>query len=530
MALGSLILRYPGDHEVGVDSFAIHTLAESILRQGGAVWMLNPLSYFGWYPVSYPAAGPFVLAALGSLAGMEIEGAILLSSLVFGLVGLLGGYLMARGFRPTGSFPLAVAFIYAFAPRFLAFNLWQASTRNVFMALLPFFIWSLLRYYHTRSLRDLLLVLVTLVTLAAAHRLAVLVVIIAAAFLFSVLLLSVYRILKSTRPSLVMRSSRIGLTKWVALGAAVAVGVGFLVGTNVLSEYSAGELANGSNAPVELFNLMVSITRSVGLAAPLAVVGLVYSPSVRSPGIREAFAVVGLVVLIPTLLFRDYTGFYILPFLALFAGYGVLGIWTRVRTRTWLRKGFAVGTAIAILLTSWAILEYEVAHNPPISVAAYSGATYLESHVDGYTVVCNDGVVCSKAGAISGVRILPVAGGSGNDPSPEILIYRFYSDGEIRQGAVRVPIQDLNFNSDSLWVVVGVNPTEDYVRLVQSPMSNLPNSLVARYGPFYYLETSSGWSVFYGDNGETYTSLLAVSLHQGAYAVYADGSETLWWI
>ena len=58
----SLLVRYPrSDHEVGVDSFFVHTLGQSIVANGRAEWILNPFSFFGWYPLSYPSAVPFLL-------------------------------------------------------------------------------------------------------------------------------------------------------------------------------------------------------------------------------------------------------------------------------------------------------------------------------------------------------------------------------------------------------------------------------------------------------------------------------------
>jgi hypothetical protein len=61
-------------------------------------------------------------------------------------------------------------------------------------------------------------------------------------------------------------------------------------------------------------------------------------------------------------------------------------------------------------------------------------------------------------------------------------------------------------------------------------VNRIPVTLSTRYNPLYYLETSSGIGVFYGSDGRAYRSILSVSLHDGAYAVYADGPETVWWI
>jgi len=523
-------MRYPNGHEVGVDSFAIHTLAESIVATGAASWILSPFSYFGLYPASYPSAGPFLLASVSSTADIEIEGGILLTSLLLGVLGILTAYLMAREFRRTSLFPLLVAFVYAFAPRFLAFSLWQASTRNIFMALLPIFVWALLKFCRQRSTKNLAVVLVSMTTLAASHHLVIVAVVMAGALLFSIVTLKTYQVLRRVRPALVMKGTRLGVMRWAALGAALAVGVGFLFGTNVLTQYNRGELANGDSLQVELVNLAVSITRSVGLAAPMAIIGLLYCPWTRSPDLPESFAVAGLVALVPTLLLRDYTGFYVLPFLSVFAAYGLLGMSTRLHSRERLLRRVGAGIALAIVVTSGTILDYEIGQNPPMSVTSYSAATYVSSVDGGATVVCNEAVACSRIAAIGRLRILPPAAGSADDPSPEVLIFGFFDRSELTQRIVRAPAQDLRFDSTLLWIVVGIDPVGDYVTVVQSPMSGIPPSLSARYDPRYYFETTSGSGVFYGNDGRSYRSILSDSLHDGAYAIYADGAETLWWI
>jgi hypothetical protein len=530
MTFGSLAMRYPTGHEVGVDSFAMHTMAESIVVSGDAAWILSPLSYFGLYPVSYPSAGPFLLASLSITTGIEIEGTILFSSLLLGVAGILTSFVMAREFRRTGMFAVTVAFVYAFAPRFLAFTLWQASTRNLFMALLPLFVWSMLRFQRQRSAKNLFIGLVSIAILAASHHLVILALVMAAALLFSIILRQGYRVVRTAKPRLVMKATQLGVVRWAGLTAALVVGTGFVIGTNVLSKYKVGELVSGDNLQVELLNLAVSITRSVGLAAPLAIVGLLCSPWMRSASVPESFAIAGLIALTPTLLFREYTGFYILPFLSLFAAYGLLGMSTRLRLHPRASRSMAFGLCVAILVASGTILDYEIAHNPPISGATYSAATYLRVMSGTGTVVCNEAVTCSRVAAIGGIPILPPAAGSASDPSPEVLIFGFYSSNELRRRIVPAPFQDFRFDTTLLWTVADINPLDDYAAVVQSPVNRIPVTLSTRYNPLYYLETSSGIGVFYGSDGRAYRSILSVSLHDGAYAVYADGPETVWWI
>ncbi len=530
MATLSVALRYPGNHEIGVDSFFIHTLAQSIIGMGHAAWTPNPLAYFGWYPVSYPSGGPFLLAAISSVAGTSVEASILGSSMLLGLLGMLSAFVMAREFRPSPGFATGVAFLYGMAPRFLAFTLWQASTRNLFMAILPMFIWSLMRFHRTRSLLDLSICVSIVVLLASAHRLVVLVLLLVIAYIFAVIILGSYRLLRRTRPYLVMRSSRIGLTRWAALLGTFAAGAGFLFGTQLLTEYSVGELASGTSVPIELLNLGVSITRSVGLAAPLALVGLIYSPWAKNGGIRELFCVTALIALVPTLFLRLYTGFYVLPFLAIIAVYGLQALAGRLKNRKRAIGAAIVLATLAVPLFSGAVLRYEQSVNPPMTLATYNVGLYLSASGQDQTLICNEQNICSQIAAVGAVPIVPTAGGTPDDPSPEMLVFGFYRPGEVSQHLVRIPLQDITVNSDSPWTVVGLDPNNDYGNLIQSFFGQVSSRLSARYHPAYYLEVAPGAGSFFDSSGVAYPSALAVSVYSRAYSIYADGSVGIWWI
>src|SRR2546429_9832453 len=98
LVLATLAYRYPLEigHETGSDTTFIHSLANSILSQGRAVWILHPTSYFGLYALSYPSAAPFLLASFSQVAGIPIEGGMLLAGFIFGTVGALSAFTAAR--------------------------------------------------------------------------------------------------------------------------------------------------------------------------------------------------------------------------------------------------------------------------------------------------------------------------------------------------------------------------------------------------------------------------------------------------
>jgi hypothetical protein len=76
----TFILRYPlVEHErYQTDSYFIHYLSQTIVNDDRASWLIHPLSYFGYFPFSYPSGVPFVLAELSDMAGISVEVGILI--------------------------------------------------------------------------------------------------------------------------------------------------------------------------------------------------------------------------------------------------------------------------------------------------------------------------------------------------------------------------------------------------------------------------------------------------------------------
>jgi len=528
--LTSLILRYPSsEHEVGVDSFFIHTLAQAIVTDGYAEWILNPFSYFGWYPLSYPSAGPFFLASTGSLSGLNLEASILMIALLLGPIGILCAFMMAREFHSEPLFALIVAFLYGLAPRFLAFTLWSASTRSLFMALLPIFVWALLASYRKRPWPHFAVLGLSVVILASTHRLAALLSVVVLALLVSVILLLLIRILRVHFPRIVLRNSVRRATPHLALASLVVIAGVMVVGTDLLSEYTYGELLSGTEPQVQLLNLSVSIARSGGVALPLMLFGLVALTRQRNKTIRESFLALAFLGLIPTLLLRQYAGFYILPLLVLLGGLGFLGLLKFFRKRPRMASAMGVALTLAVAGFSVYVLGVEISRSTQIDSETYATSLYAQFLLGTGTTVANEGLTGIQFAAISGYHVLPVGGAGTTFQSPELLAFGFYTPDEVTGQLIRVSLQELTIESDSLWIAPNIQAELDWVVILQSPNNDVPRRLESRYEPTFLLElkAASGQFLAYGNS---YCSDLGLWAHAAAYRIYENGRENLWWI
>src|SRR6267143_3275988 len=201
----NLLVRYPRTpHELGLDGFIFHGMTAALVKDGNAAWVIHPLSLLGLYPLSHPSGSFFFLAALTSISATPIEASILLFD--FGLIalGLLSAFILSMEIRRDEGLALLVGAFFSLSPRFVSGLLWEIPTRTLFSALVPLFIWGLLRWHQSRNHRWLGIVSIILVVMMSAHRLTVLMAAVLVAFILTEILLVASRTLRIRYASLVL--------------------------------------------------------------------------------------------------------------------------------------------------------------------------------------------------------------------------------------------------------------------------------------------------------------------------------------
>ena len=285
------------------------------------------------------------------------------------------------------------------------------------MALLPALIWALLAYYRHRSILQLAILAVTFTLLIATHRLAVLLSIVFVSFLAASVALMALRILRLYFPRLVLQNSFRRVAPHLSLLGIIAIAAVMLFGTKVLDQYTSGELASGTQPQVQIFNLGISIARSSGVALPLALAGLVVTTRQWNKTLREPFLALSFLGFIPTLLLRDYAGFYVLPILAILGGLGFWGIIELFKKRPRVVVLVAVTLTLVVASFSTYVLGVEVDRTPEIASTTYDTSLYGKMMGTPYTFISNEGLTGVQFASISGGRILPV-GGAGTGAPP----------------------------------------------------------------------------------------------------------------
>src|SRR2546422_6501229 len=252
--LVAVLYRYPLElgHEVGSDTTFIHSLAGSLSDRGYAAWILHPLSYFGLYALSYPSAMPFLFGSLAEAGGIPVEGAILLSGLVFSIAGGLSAFAASRSIREDDRLALIVALLFSIAPFYLKDTTWVGSGRGFVTALVPAVFFLLLRNMKTRDVRFLFLSALLVILLSAIHRMGILAIFPLIAFGFAI---PFHRLTQKLRFALGRYESRF---RWASAGTALS---GFfllfyiqflfpgIAGADVVQQYGTGRCSRVLRSP-----------------------------------------------------------------------------------------------------------------------------------------------------------------------------------------------------------------------------------------------------------------------------------------
>lgn len=168
----TILVRIPFfPHEQGIDTFRTHEMANYIQNDDYAKWVISPFSLFGLFPYSYSIGIPYLLAILSDAVSINIELIILLLSILLGILGSIGVYILSFEIFNDDIISLISMLFFSLSPLFINFTLWTMSTRGPFVVLLIFIIYSFLKFKATQKINYLFTLLILTVIAALTHRL-----------------------------------------------------------------------------------------------------------------------------------------------------------------------------------------------------------------------------------------------------------------------------------------------------------------------------------------------------------------------
>ena len=179
LGLLTIFFRYPiTNSPIGSDGFFYTTELNQMIEYGEIFWATNFLAFYGLYPGTSPLGSLIFGASISQIVGISVHNYQLLHTFVFSLLGTFGFFILSGEFSKNFQSRWFASLCFSLAPRFLLLSYWNVSIRFAFIAMLPFFIWILLRLvnrkYGRHPMRLFFLLSILTLVLPSLHRMALL--------------------------------------------------------------------------------------------------------------------------------------------------------------------------------------------------------------------------------------------------------------------------------------------------------------------------------------------------------------------
>jgi hypothetical protein len=467
----AVALRYPlVEHERHNDTYVMELLAGSIVDDGRAIWTFNPLSYFGYYPVSYPSGMPFLLAELSTLTGLSTTSVVLIESIMVGVFFALVVFCLARQFIYKPQYVLLATLLASVGPRLIDTSYWNGSARGLFACLAIYAVFIAFRAGSMGQRAMYGLLVVAVLGSFFLHHMAVLFVLFGLAYLLSATISYI-----ASKFGVGRFSRKTG--KWIAsftllfLTAAILV-----VSLSQLSyfekeldfNYTKSSLFSIDNPSLAIaVSLVISYTNQMGFILPIAILGI---PVVlwRRRVSRESMFLMALpIVFIPLLPSSLYITLLLTPFISILCVNWITLLLEKRKTLAMVLIVLLVSASIALPVWScdrWN-KEQDVSGDMTVSDhQLFNDANYLHQYEGEAYATSNDYILSQRLAGASGTLFLRsgvISALTGDVTSetlkdniiwmsesfPSNLYLWFSSDSEERLdlGIILLPINGINF-------------------------------------------------------------------------------------
>ena len=179
LGLLTILLRYPTTPApTGTDNFYYISMAQTIITDGKISWAENLLSFYGLFPGTTPLGATVLATTLCSVTGLSIFQYTFLHGFLLSLISTYGFFMLTGEFSNNHRSRWFATLCFSLAPRFITFSIWRFSLRYTLIALLPFFVWLLLRLsnskYGRHPSRLIFLLCILILILPSLHRMGLL--------------------------------------------------------------------------------------------------------------------------------------------------------------------------------------------------------------------------------------------------------------------------------------------------------------------------------------------------------------------
>lgn len=368
--------------EIGVDSFEMHIMTNSLSEYGYAKWILNPLSFIGLYPASYASAMQFLISGISQSMGMDNDSIIFSYGVFIGILSMFTAYLMAGEIVDDDMFKILAAFGYSTALNVLNYSILTIPTRGLFLVLAPLLIFFILRC--RKSIKYVPITFILAIFLLATHHLFYFLI---PAFFSFFILINLFRFNKYT--SLIKFPEKLKPILFI-MGFIIMFLIPFLTGRFIEhSRYSS---------------IDTSYVRYVGILIIPAIGGLGYLIFKNKKSFGETF----LLLTVMFLFIFVYEQTYMKDFLPLFviplSCIGLMNIFRSSGYKSKFSSIFVIFLLLSVIFAGFYMFIHNYRDNPyddrNIEESTYDTGKWMKNNVNGQGI-SNDELFGSRIFAVS---------------------------------------------------------------------------------------------------------------------------------
>lgn len=301
----TILIRYPIiPHELGTDNFVNHMTINFISEEGGPVWVPHFLMLFGFGDMFNTE---ILISGISQLTGLDVERSIFYYSLIIGLIGIIGFYILIYLVTKDFSIAYISSLLFTISPEFIRETIWTITTRSLLMVLIPFCLYFIFRSINNKDdLKNYPFIIIFLIFLMGTHNLVFLVFIMIFA-IFLTIVISRFKVVISINDKQLNMLYLFILSILTSLSAIL-----FRVGPydsrqNLWIKFTEGSLFSGQDAMTIFLNMSINYMNKIGFPLFIAFFGIIYLFKKNKSTIFDKFCLILILMMSPLLGVGIYT-------------------------------------------------------------------------------------------------------------------------------------------------------------------------------------------------------------------------------